>query len=181
PQLGTLTHVLSHDGRDLASTLQTIRTVGQPLKLDEAIENAFPYSTLDIIEQRGIVHLEMKIPGLFRSLSVREFSDGTLQYLCLLAALLSPRPAPFIVLNEPETSIHPDLIRPMSELIVAAAENSQVLLTTHSRELAKLLSRSDESSIQELEKIDGATCHKGVKKQRESKDYYFLQDEENDD
>lgn len=181
PQLGTLTHILSHDGRDLASTLQTIRTVGEPLKLDEAIENAFPYSTLDIIEDGGIVHLEMTLPGLYRPLSAREFSDGTLQYLCLLAALHSPRPAPFIVLNEPETSIHPDLIRPMSELIRAAAENSQVLLTTHSRELAKLLSRSDDCSIIELEKIEGATCHKGTKKVRESSDYYFLEGDKNEE
>ena len=36
-----------------------------------------------------------------------ELSDGTLRYLCLLAALLSPRPPTFLVLNEPETTCTP--------------------------------------------------------------------------
>ncbi len=82
---------------------------------------------------------------MFRDLSAREFSDGTLQYLCILAALLTPRPAPFMVLNEPETSIHPDLFKPMAELILLASKNSQILLTTHSKDLARYLGENKDS------------------------------------
>ena len=42
PQLGTRTPVLSHDGRDLAAAIQTIREIGDHETLDESIENAFP-------------------------------------------------------------------------------------------------------------------------------------------
>ena len=42
-----------------------------------------------------------------------ELSDGTLRYLCLLAVLLSPRPPELLALNEPETSIHADLLEPL--------------------------------------------------------------------
>ncbi|KRP58087.1 hypothetical protein TU79_21505 [Pseudomonas trivialis] len=37
-------------------------------------------------------------------------SDGTLRYLLLIAALLTPRPPSMMALNEPETSLHPDLL-----------------------------------------------------------------------
>ena len=52
------------------------------------------------------------------SFDASELSDGTLHYLCLLAALLSPRPPSLLALNEPEASIHPDLIGPLAKLIV---------------------------------------------------------------
>lgn len=45
------------------------------------------------------------MPGILRPLEARELSDGTLRYLCLIAALLSPRPATLLALNEPEMSL----------------------------------------------------------------------------
>jgi predicted ATPase len=44
-----------------------------------------------------------------------------------------------MVLNEPETSLHPDLVRPLASLIRAAAGRSQVLVVTHSRALLDFL------------------------------------------
>ena len=79
------------------------------------------------------------MPGILRPLEARELSDGTLRYLCLIAALLSPRPATLLALNEPETSLHPDLMQPLAELIVSAAQYSQIWLTTHSQELASMI------------------------------------------
>jgi len=49
----------------------------------------------------------LKHARLKRPLRARELSDGTLRYLCLLAALLIPYPA-LLAINEPETSLHPD-------------------------------------------------------------------------
>ncbi len=163
PQLATLTPILSQDGRDLASTIATIRSVGDGQKFDNAVSGAFPASSLNLVEGDGTLDLFMNVPGVFRPISAREFSDGTLQYLCILAALLTPRPAPFMVLNEPETSIHPDLFESMSELINLASNNSQILLTTHSRDLAKYLSKRKNVRVIELEKVDGATCVKGTR------------------
>ena len=61
------------------------------------------------------------MPGILRPLEARELSDGTLRYLCLIAALLSPRPATLLALNEPEMSLHPELMQPLAELIVLAS------------------------------------------------------------
>lgn len=165
PQVATLTPILSHDGRDLAATLATIQSIGNVEKLRYSVQKAFPGSSIVIEEEEGALHLSLSFPGISRNLEARELSDGILQYLCLLAALLTPRPAPFMVLNEPETSIHYDLLKPMADLIVAASENSQILLTTHSKELARAL-RLKGSTVYELEKIDGATTLKGTRKIR---------------
>ena len=104
-------------------------------------------------------------PGsqLARPLLARELSDGTLRYLCLLAAMFSPRPPQLLALNEPETSLHPDLLEPLGEAIAQAAANgAQVMLTTHSEPLAAQISRSAkarrvEASTIRLAKRDGAT------------------------
>ncbi|MBA3856120.1 MAG: recombinase RecF [Cyanobacteria bacterium PR.3.49] len=163
PQLATMTPILSHDGRDLSATLATIRAVGDRRKLQQSISKAFPDSEVTIEEEGGILIMQMSFPGVNRPLDARELSDGILQYLCLVAALLTPRPAPFMVLNEPETSVHVDLMKPLADLIVAASAESQILLTTHSKELARFL-RLKGAATYELEKIDGATCIKGKRK-----------------
>ena len=178
PQLATMTPILSHDGRDLAATIATILAVGDRKKLEYSISKAFPNSQLKVEEEEGIVDMYMSFPGIERRLTAHELSDGILQYLCLLAALLTPRPAPFMVLNEPETSIHIDLLKPMADLIIAASENSQILLTTHSKELARFL-RLKNATVIELEKVDGATAVRGIRKARtiDQKKRVFLGDD----
>jgi len=81
-------------------------------------------------------------------------------------------------LNEPETSIHIDLLKPMADLIIAASENSQILLTTHSKELARFL-RLKNATVIELEKVDGATAVRGIRKARtiDQKKRVFLGDD----
>ena len=117
--VGTRTPVLADDGSDLAAALQTIREDGGSA-LDAAIADAFDGAILDVpvVDGRFDVHLHQ--PGMLRPLSAAELSDGTLRYLCLVAALLTVDPPPLMVLNEPETSLHPDLLPPLARLIRAA-------------------------------------------------------------
>jgi len=86
----------------------------------------------------------------------QQCSDGTLRFFCLAAVLLSPRPPNLLVLNEPETSLHEDLLPALARLLRAAAERSQVLLTTHSSKLAALLAEGGATRI-DLRLEDGAT------------------------
>ena len=44
-----------------------------------------------------------------------------------------------MVLNEPQTSLHPDLVRPLASLIRAAASQTQVVVVTHSRLMLEIL------------------------------------------
>ncbi|KAF1008545.1 MAG: DNA replication and repair protein RecF [Luteibacter sp.] len=139
PQLGTRTPVLGHDGRDLAAAWQTIREISDAHALDAAVNDAFPGATVDVhnLDGRFILHLSQE--GLLRSLSTAELSDGTLRYLLWIAALHTPRPPELMVLNEPETSLHPDLLPPLARLIGAAARHSQVWVVSHAPRLIAAL------------------------------------------
>lgn len=157
PQIGTHTPVLSNDGADLAAALQTIREIGDPVALDAAIDDAFPGSRLDIATQDGRFEVSMQQHGLLRPLKGAELSDGTLRYLLLVAALLTPRPPALLVLNEPETSLHPDLLPALARLIARASAHSQVLVVSHAARLIAALEREDDSQSIVLEKHFGAT------------------------
>ena len=170
PQMGTLTPIMSNDGRDLIAAIATIKAIGNANRLERALQQAFPDHILRIAEDvevndegeetpgSGELTLYLTVPGLYRELTAMEFSDGTLQFLCLMGALLTPRPAPFMVLNEPETSIHPDLYEPIADLIVDASKKSQILMTTHAKQLAGIIKeKCKDARVIELTKVNGAT------------------------
>ncbi|MCW3051534.1 MAG: ATP-binding protein [Chthonomonadales bacterium] len=157
-QLGTRTPVLHHDGRDLAAALQTICEIGDERGLKEAIRDAFPGAELaiGITEDRRFA-VELQQHGLLRPLSGAELSDGTLRYLLWVAALLTPRPPSLMVLNEPENSLHPDLLPALARLIIRASENTQVWVVSHSSSLIAALSKHPECNLIPLEKKFGQT------------------------
>jgi predicted ATPase len=162
-QIGTRTPVMSPDGADLAAALQTIREIGDAQALDQAVDLAFPGSSV-IVEGEGGGRLGLRLQqhGLLRPLSAAELSDGTLRYLLWAAALLSPRPPGLLVLNEPETSLHWQLLAPLAQLITAAAAHSQIIAVSHSQTLISALRRATEEagtlvSVIELIKDFGET------------------------
>jgi predicted ATPase len=138
-QIGTRTPVLDADGRDLAAALQTIIEIGDAEALNATIDDAFPGSRLQVVETRGRFDLELYAHGLLRPLSAAELSDGTVRYLLLIAALLSPRPPSLMVLNEPETSLHVDLLPALARLIARASEHTQIVVVTHAQDLVAAL------------------------------------------
>ncbi|MDN4518111.1 AAA family ATPase [Mycolicibacterium austroafricanum] len=134
PQVGTRTPVLADDGADLAAAVQTILETGTD-DFGRAVADAFDGATVSVSVTDGLFDLHLRQRGMLRTLRSAEMSDGTLRFLLWAAALLSPRPPSLMVLNEPETSLHPDLVRPLAELIDAAATRTQVVVVTHSATL----------------------------------------------
>jgi predicted ATPase len=156
-QLGTRTTVLSHDGRDLAAAWQTILEIGNPQALNEAVQDAFPGAEVSVTISDGRFSLLFRQHGLLRSLSTAELSDGTLRYLLWIAALHTPRPPPLMVLNEPETSLHPDLLPALARLIVQAAKRSQIWVVSHAQRLIAALEETPDCNSIRLEKEFGQT------------------------
>lgn len=157
-QLGTRTPVLHNDGRDIAAALQTIREIGDSSALDETICDAFPGARLDVVRHEdGRFSIEFHQEGLLRPLKGAELSDGTLRYILLAAALLTPRPPLLMVLNEPETSLHPDLLPALARLIMRASEKTQVWVVSHAGRLINALNESECCHSIELAKQFGQT------------------------
>ncbi len=157
PQIGTHTPVMASDGTDLAAALATIIEIGSAEDLQATIEDAFAGSVVDVAILDSYFEVQMRQKGLLRPLTAAELSDGTLRYLLLATALLSPRPPAFMVLNEPEMSLHPDLLPALGRLIVKAAERSQVLVVSHSAELVSALDAAGAVHRVQLEKTLGET------------------------
>lgn len=157
PQIGTYTPVLASDGSDLAAALQTIREIGDRRGLEDAVADAFPGASVSIEAMSGYFELLMQQHGLLRPLKATELSDGTLRYLLLIPALLPPRPPELMILNEPEASLHPDLLPPLARLIGHAARTSQIIVVTHAAGLILELDRQAEARQIRLEKPLGET------------------------
>lgn len=138
PQVGTRTPVLADDGSDLAAAVQTVIEAGFD-DLPRAVADAFDGASVQVAVHDGLFDLQLRQPGMLRPLRCAELSDGTLRFLLWAAALLSPDPPSLMVLNEPETSLHPDLVRPLASLIATAAAQTQVVVVTHSEALLSLL------------------------------------------
>ena len=97
-----------------------------------------------------------------RSFRAHELSDGTLQFLALMGALLSYRLPPFVALNEPEASLHPDLLPVLAKVIVKAAERTQIWVVTHSQVLSDAIAGELGITPRQVIRKDGATWLEGL-------------------
>jgi predicted ATPase len=81
------------------------------------------------------------------SIPATRLSDGTLRYLCLLAILCDPEPPPLICLEEPELGLHPDILPKVADLLKAASERTQLIVTTHSDILVDAMTETPEAVV----------------------------------
>lgn len=158
PQIGTRTPVLDQEGHSLVAALRTIHEIGDRQALYDAIADAFPGATIGFEADAGNrLLLQFVQDGLLRPLNQAELSDGTLRYLLLVAALLTPRPPSLLVLNEPETSLHPDLLPALGRLIIRASRETQVWVVSHAPRLVATLEKDERCNSMALNKELGET------------------------
>jgi len=98
------------------------------------------------------------------SIPATRLSDGSLRYLCLLAILCDPEPPPLICIEEPELGLHPDILPKLADLLVAASERTQLIVTTHSDILVDAMTERPEVVVV-CEKHDGQTTMKRQRKE----------------
>lgn len=145
--VGTWTPVMADDGSDLAPALLTIAESAFADPLNQAIDRAFEGARLSFDEHDGRIGIAWHQPGLLRSLNAAELSDGTLRFLLLLAALFTTQPPSLLVLNEPETSLHPQVLPVLADLIVATAARTQIIVVSHSEGIVDQLAGLSEDQV----------------------------------
>ena len=74
---------------------------------------------------------------------------------------LTPRPPELLVLNEPEQSLHPDLLRPLARQIVSASKRMQVWIISHAPQLTAAVEDLSGAAALELVREDGETRVRG--------------------
>jgi len=74
---------------------------------------------------------------------VHELSEGTLRFLWLVALLQSQTLTTVTLLDEPEVSLHPELLRHLVYLMREASKHTQLIVATHSDRLIRFLKPSE--------------------------------------
>lgn len=165
PCLAVTTPTLSSDGADLAAVFATLVHIREDTaELDRAIDDAFPGSQLVVpVPERAASFGLIQPDYPKRVFEAPELSDGTLRYLALVGALLGYRLPSFVALNEPEASLHPDLLEPLARLIARATQRTQIWVVTHSERLARAFAAQANVTPRTVIKRDGETWIEGLR------------------
>ena len=134
-------------GEHLLSCLYTMREQRADAfeELLFVLKTAFPLFeklTLPLVAN-GTVGLSWHEKGLDDSLAAYQLSEGTMRFLWLTAALMDPEPAALTFIDEPETSLHPELLRYLVDLMRDASTRTQLIVATHSDRLVRFLEPSE--------------------------------------
>jgi predicted ATPase len=159
PCLAVTAPLLDEDGANMAAVFATLKwTRGDTVDLDRAVADAFDGARLSVPEPEEFASYGLIFPQFpQRVFQPRELSDGQIRFLALAAALLSYRTPPLIALNEPEASLHPDMLPPLAEMIARAAQSSQLWIVTHSERLAREVETRCGVRAKRVVRNDGAT------------------------
>lgn len=118
------------------------------------------------LDEAGIAKTYIEESGLLEPLVSGRLSDGTLKFLCLLAVLLDPDPAPLICIEEPEVGLHPEAIQIVADALVEASDRTQLIVTTHSEALIDALSERPEDVLITERDFDNGTQFRRLKKEQ---------------
>ncbi len=128
---------LDANAGNLVAVLHTLMSRERAFKrdLDAAMGAAFPgeYEALHIAPAADLaVQLRIAWKSLEKPQPAGSLSDGTLRFLALITALLQPSVGGPLLIDEPETGLHPGMMRIVAEHAVQASRHTQLILTTHS-------------------------------------------------
>jgi predicted ATPase len=146
------------NGENLYSALYNMRASHRDIyeRIGALLEQGFAdFKRLEFpVVGAGQVTLAWYERGSREPLYPNQLSEGTLRFLWLITILLAtPEPA-LLLLDEPEVSMHPELLKLLAALLQDASVRSQIVVATHSPDLIRWL-QPEEVLI--ADKEDGVT------------------------
>jgi predicted ATPase len=150
--------------RSVESGLSLEQTGGNAASVLKAISDRSPEDHARIVRLLGqavegitgvevVVDLDGSLHWRFRKdiglayptlLPGSSMSDGTLRLLGLLLAIYQPSRPSVLVVEEPEATVHPAVAQLVTEILLDAAHDRQVLVTTHSPDILDAKELSDD-------------------------------------
>ena len=109
--------------------------------VEDALRVAFPrFERLDFPPvAAGTLALAWREKGFSAPLYLHQLSEGTLRFLWLATLLQSPGLTALTLLDEPEVSLHPELLSLLADLLREASGRTQLIVATHSDRLIRFL------------------------------------------
>ena len=155
-------NILGDHGEYFSTVLQAI--FKEPSRRNSFIEWLKELTPMDVKGFKFLDYPDGKVAVALveendKEVSVASASDGTLRFLALLATLLVPEPPRFLFLEEIENGIHPTRLHLLIDLIEKTVSNGkiQVVTTTHSPQLIRLLSQHSVEAASLTYRLPGET------------------------
>ncbi len=141
---------ISYSGANLGSVLLTLKQQKPEVfaEIMDSLRRAIPF--IEAVEpffssHTSRVHIELLETGLSKRFPLlpQNISDGTLRFLAYLAVLKLDDPPPLICIEEPDRSLHPQLMLHLRDAFRSAAERTQIIVTTHNADFVNYLTAEE--------------------------------------
>lgn len=131
------------NGEELVSCLYYLRETERDRfdAIQDTLRAAFPrFDRLDFPPvAAGTLALAWRETGFSKPFYMHQLSEGTLRFLWLTTLLQSPGLTALTLLDEPEVSLHPELLSLLAEMLREASSRTQLVVATHSDRLIRFL------------------------------------------
>lgn len=152
------------DGEDLVPCLYSLRETDRD-RFDAIMDTlAAAFSNFERIDlppaAAGLLSLAWKDRNYRQPFFAHQLSEGTLRFLWLVTLLQSPELPTVTMIDEPEVSLHPEMLRILADLMRETAERTQLIIATHSDRFVRFL-KPEELVICDTGEDGGTTLTRG--------------------
>ena len=135
------------NGEDLVSSLYDLRETDPDRfeMVEDTLAAAFPdFEKLSFPPvAAGKLSMTWKDKNFSKPIYVHELSEGTLRFLWLVTLLQSRELTALTLIDEPEVSLHPELLKLLADLMREASKRTQLIVATHSDRLIRFLTPAE--------------------------------------
>ena len=160
PQQLRPTTLPGQNGEDLAPFLYNLRETDHDRfeAVEDALKAAFSgFESLSFPPvAAGMIAMTWKDKAFKAPFYMNQLSEGTLRFLWLASLLQSPQLPAITMIDEPEVSIHPELLSLLADLMREASLRSHIVVATHSDRLVAFL-KPEEVVVMDICEDGGAT------------------------
>ncbi|HUY36846.1 MAG TPA: AAA family ATPase [Pirellulales bacterium] len=140
-----------HDGEDLVSCLYTVRETDPDRfeTIEATLRAGFPeFERLNFPPvAAGTLAMTWKDTTSQSPFYMHQLSEGTLRFLWLATLLQSPGLTAVTMIDEPEVSLHPELLSLLADLLREASQRTQFIVATHADRLIRFLKPAEVLTI----------------------------------
>lgn len=149
------------DGRDLVPYLYYLRETDRNRfnAILDSLQAAFPdFEELNFPPvAAGVLAMTWKDRKFDKSIFLNELSEGTIRFLWLVSTLQSPALPTITMIDEPEVSLHPELLSLLADLMREASRRTQLIVATHSDRFIRFL-HPEEVVVMDIDEDGCATA-----------------------
>jgi predicted ATPase len=161
PQQMKLAALPGSNGEDLVPYLYYLRESDRNRfeAVTDSLQAAFPaFEELSFPPvATGMLTMTWKDRNFNRPIYVHELSEGTLRFLWLVSLLQSPNLSTITMIDEPEVSMHPELLSLLADLMRETSMRTQLIIATHSDRFVRFL-KPEEVVVMDIDDNGCATA-----------------------